>query len=236
LSLVPMGLIILEPDLGTVLLFLPVLFTVLFVAGARIRHLLIIMGIGIMLSPVFYLSLKDYQKDRIRGLIRQNTDDTYYLRGPGYQLHQSKMCIGSGGITGNGWGKGIYVQYRRFLPDRHNDFIFAMIGHQWGFVGGLVILLLYGIVVIGGIEMAASQSEPFGRLLGVGISALLGAQMFINIGMTMGLMPVTGMTLPFISYGGSSLLCNFLALGLLVNVARHRPHRIARQAFEFDGD
>jgi len=232
MTAMPMFLIILEPDLGTVLLFLPVLFVMLFAAGARIRHLLAIIMVGIALSPVLYLTMHNYQKTRIKGLLYQNTDDPYWLRGPGYQLYQSKTCMGSGGLMGKGWGEGIYTRYR-FLPDRHNDFIFAMIGHQWGFVGCAVVLGLYGLIIFAGLEIAANHPDPFGKLLVIGIAALLGAQMFINTGMTMGIMPVTGMTLPFISYGGTSLLCSFVALGLLVNVARHRPHRLARGEFEF---
>ncbi len=234
ITLAPMALIILEPDLGTVLLFLPVLFSMLFMAGARVRHLLTIMLIGASLSPLFYFTMKDYQRIRIVGLFRQSSEDPYWLRGNGYQLHQSKMCIGSGGVTGQGWRSGVFVKYGRFLPDRHNDFIFAMIGHQWGMLGCVFVLGLYVVVIICGIEIAANQVDPFGQLVAVGICTLLGAQMFINVGMTMGLMPVTGMTLPFVSYGGSSLLCNFLALGFLFNVARRRDRHIYRNDFEFE--
>ena len=177
--------------------------------------------------------MEPYQRDRIKVLLKQGTDDPYWLRGSGYQLHQSKICIGSGQITGRGWGEGIYIHYKKFLPERHNDFIFSLIAHQWGFVGCLIVLGLYGLIILGGIEIASQQTDPFGRILALGISALLAVQTCINVGMTMGLMPVTGMTLPFISYGGSSLLSSLLTLGLLVNVARHRPRQIARRAFEF---
>ena len=234
LTVLPMVLILLEPDLGTVLLFLPVLFCVLFTAGARIKHLLAVIGIGILLSPLFYFIMEDYQRDRVRILLKQDSQDAFMLRGPGYQLHQSKICIGSGRFSGHGWGKGIYIIHEKFLPARHNDFIFALIAHQWGFLGSVAVLALYGLIILGGIEIAGQQREPFGRLLAVGITTLLAFQMLINMGMTMGLTPVTGLTLPFISYGGSSLLSSFLALGLLVNVARRRPHQIARKSFEFD--
>jgi len=235
LTLVPMVLILREPDLGTVLLFLPVLFTVLYTAGARVKHLLTIIIIAVILCPVFYFTpdvMKDYQKDRIEVLWKQNTDDPYWLNGPGYQLHQSKVCIGSGQVRGQGWNSRSLDRYKH-PPDQHNDFIFAMIAHQWGLIGSLVVLLLYSLVILGAIEIAASQSEPYGRLLAVGIATLLAAQMFINIGMTMGLMPITGMNLPFVSYGGSSLLANFIALGILINVARHRHLILTRKPFEF---
>jgi len=235
LTLLPMMLILLEPDLGTVLLFLPILFTVLYAAGARVKHLMAIILIALILCPLFYFTpgvMKDYQKDRIEVLWKQNTDDPYWLNGPGYQLHQSKVCIGSGQIKGQGWNASSLAQYKH-PPDQHNDFIFSMIAHQWGLIGSLVVLLLYSLVILGAIEIAASQSEPYGRLLAVGIATLLASQMFINIGMTMGLMPITGMNLPFVSYGGSSLLANFIALGLLINVARHRHLLLTRKPFEF---
>ncbi|MCF7958725.1 MAG: rod shape-determining protein RodA [Phycisphaerae bacterium] len=223
LSLLPMMLIILEPDLGTVMLFFPILFSVLFVAGAKKSHLATIMAIGLLLSPVFYMTLKPYQKERIVGFVKQNTDDTAWKQSEGFQLHRSKTCLGSGGFWGQGV-EGIFIQYR-FLPDRHNDFIFALIGHRWGFAGCMVVIFLYVVLITCGIEIAANQPDPFGRLLA--------AQMFINMGMTTGIMPVTGMTLPFVSYGGSSLLCNFIALGLLTNIARNRPHQLTKPAFEF---
>ena len=238
LTLFPMVLILLEPDLGTVLLFLPILFIVLYAAGARMKHLLTFMFLGLILCPVFYYTpglMKPYQRDRIKVLWNQNTNDPYWLDDSGYQLHRSKVCIGSGQLTGRGWKLYSIARYE-YPPDQHNDFIFAMIAHQWGFLGSMVVLLLYSLVILGAIEIAASQSEPYGRLLAVGIATLLAAQMFINIGMTMGLMPITGMNLPFVSYGGSSLLANFLALGLLINVARHRHLLLTRKPFEFTED
>lgn len=234
LTLLPMALILLEPDLGTVLLFPPVLFSILFVAGARLRHLLPIAAAAIIFLPIAYFTpgvMKPYQKDRIRSLFNQNATNRYWLNGPGYQLHQSKTCIGSGGVTG---GPPSSTFLYRHLPDKHNDFIFALIAHQWGLVGSVIVLGLYAAIVLAAAAVAAYQSDPFAKLLAVGICALLAAQMFINVAMTIGLMPVTGMTLPFVSYGGSSLLTNFLALGLLFNVARHRPRQIAPHAFQFD--
>jgi rod shape-determining protein RodA len=235
LTLFPMVLILLEPDLGTVLLFLPMLFIVLYAAGARIKHLLTFIIIALILCPICYYTpglMKSYQRDRIKVLWNQNTEDPYWLEDSGYQLHRSKVCIGSGQLAGQGWKSNSIAQYD-YPPDQHNDFIFAMIAHQWGFLGSMVVFLLYSLVILGAIEIASSQSEPFGRLLAMGIATLLAAQMCINIGMTMGLMPITGMNLPFVSYGGSSLLANFIALGLLINVARHRHLVLTRKSFEF---
>ncbi len=230
LTILPMGLILKEPDLGTTLLFLPILFTLLFIAGARIRHLMIIIFLGLLMIYPFYLIMPSYQQKRIKVLLRQNDDKVDWHRNEGYQLAQSKTYIALGGIKG---GEDELLA-RTNLPHSNNDFIYALICHQWGFIGGTIIILLYVLLLVGGIEIAANQPEPFGRLVAVGVCALFTAQMFINIGMTMGLMPITGMTLPFISYGGSSLLSSFIALGLLINVARHRPYRGYHQAFEFN--
>ncbi len=234
ITFMPMTLILVEPDLGTTLLFPPVMFAMLFIAGARMRHLLLVILAGILLTiPVYKYGLHDYQKNRILSLIHQNSDDPFWLSNHGYHLYHSKICIGSGQITGQGWQQGIYIDYQ-ILPERHNDFIFALIAHQWGFIGSVVVLLLYTILLAVGIEIALQQVDPFGQLVAVGISALLAVQVFINVGMNIGLMPVTGLTLPFISYGGSSLLTNFLALGILFNIARHYPRQIAKRPFEFD--
>lgn len=130
-------------------------------------------------------------------------------------------------MTGQGYGQGVFVRYD-LLPDKHNDVIFAVIGHQWGFIGCLLILVAYGVIVICGIEVATVTNDPFGRLLAVGVVIMIVAQALINIGMTLALAPITGMTLPFVSYGGSSLWANFLALGLLVNVTT--PADADRQA------
>ena len=235
LTLLPMALILLEPDLGTVLLFLPILFTLLFIAGARIGHLLIIVFMGSLLTFPFYVLMPAYQQNRIKILIDQwrKNEDSQWLMNDGFQLDQSKTHIGTGQWLGYR-SKEKERSLRYELPHRHNDFIFALIAHQWGFAGGLSLIFIYVCLVVGGIEIAASQPEPFGRLIAVGICALFTAQMFINIGMTMGLTPITGLTLPFVSYGGSSLITNFLALGLLTNVARHRPYKRFYNPFEFD--
>ena len=232
LTLLPMGLILLEPDLGTILLFLPVLFTVLFVAGARVKHLLAIIFLAVLFSPVFYFLMEPYQRQRIEIVFNQDSEDAFWRRGPGYQLDLSKISIGTGQVLGNGWEFNPYVR-GHLPPHQHNDFVFSVVAHQWGFIGGVGLLVLFSLLILGGIEIAGQQPEPFGRLLAVGFTSLIATQIFINIAMTMGLMPITGMTLPFVSYGGSSMLCNFLAFGLLINVARHRPMRLAQKSFEF---
>ena len=232
LTLLPMLLILKQPDLGTLLMLLPVLFAMLFVAGARKGHLLLIITLGVATMPIFYMfGLHGYQKQRIQVLFYQNTDNEAWQMNQGYQLRQSKVALGTGGLTGKGYGQGTFVRYN-LLPEKNNDFIFAVIGHQWGYVGCLLVLAAYGAIVLFGIEVATVTNEPFGRLLAVGVIVLIVFQALINIGMTIGLAPITGMTLPFVSAGGSSLWANFIGLGLMLNVAKRRPMVIANPPFE----
>jgi len=338
LTLIPMVLVLKEPDLGTSLLLLPTLFFMLFMAGAKLRHLLGIVAIaavlifiplprqvtermgplelasrratayweiraardpdatGVVLDagegrsarrfmlrnnegngtlvqmpddfdsvkyigkevavwgktspdesnvievsslqiiPRYIVSaaplaiMELHQLDRIDGWLRQRDPSLQHTKA--HQLHQSLMIIGSAGPMGRrDWNE--TDVYLPSLPEDHTDFIFAVIGGQWGFVGGLVILGLYAVIFVFGIEIATTTDDAFGRLLAVGVLALMISQVFINMGMTMGLMPITGMTLPLVSYGGSSLLVNCCALGLLVNVALRRPFLLGRRPFEY---
>ena len=136
-----------------------------------------------------------------------------------------------GGWSGTGYGRGPFIKYD-FLPERHNDFIFSVIAHQWGFLGCLGFLLLYVVLIACGLEIAGHNTDPFGRFLSVGIVAMFVMEVAINVGMTLGLMPITGLTLPFVSYGGSSLLVNMIAVGLLNNVGRCRPFTVAPRSRE----
>jgi rod shape determining protein RodA len=252
-STIPMVLILRQPDLGTVLLFFPILFGMLYVAGARGSHLLLILGLGVACVPLLWWKMHAYQRSRIVAVALQSDalrarmvadPDKYAFTGfgkrdvmewevsSGMQLVRSKAALGSGGFFGQGWGQGTYVEYN-FLPDRHNDFVFAIVGHQWGFLGCLVVLVCYAVIVLAGMEIAADTPEPLGRLLAMGVVCLIAAQALINLGMTVGLMPITGMNLPFVSYGGSSLLTNFLAVGLLVSVSQYRPFMLAKKPFEW---
>jgi len=247
---VPMALILVEPDLGTAMLLVPVLFGMLFVAGARIRHLAAIALVGVVAAPFAWSRLEQYQRLRITALLLQHDElrrdviehpENYegfatrrqaleWAAGVGYQLVQSKNAIGSGGPFGNGWGQGVYVE-NNLLPDRHNDFIFAIITHQWGMIGGALLIFCYAVIAIGGFRIASATAEPFARLLSVGLVVLMIFQALISMAMTMGLLPITGMTLPFVSYGGSSLLFNFVAAALLVSVAQHRPYLLTTDPY-----
>lgn len=237
LTLVPMALILKEPDLGTSLLLLPTLFVMLFVAGAKKRHLAIIISLGLIAAPVFYFSplMNQYQRERILAMFHQGEGDRAWQMNAGYQLNQSKIALGSGGAFGQGFTEGAFFRHD-LLPEEHNDFIFAVLGHQWGFFGCLGILSLYLIIIAVGLTIASATPDPLGRLMAVGVCAIICAQTIINSGMTVGLMPVTGMGLPFASMGGSGLISNYMMLGILVSTARPRPLEMARKPFEYDFD
>ncbi len=235
LTLVPLGLILKEPDLGTSILLLPTLFVMLYAAGAKSKHLALILTLGFLSVPAFYVSplMNPYQRERIAALLHQDQTDQRWLLNAGYQLNQSKIAMGSGRVFGQGFAEGAFFRHD-LLPEEHNDFIFAVIAHQWGFAGVMGVLLCYLAIVASGLTIASMTNDPLGRLLAVGICALICAQTYINIGMTMGLMPITGMSLPFVSMGGSGLITNYLSIGLLVSVSRRRAHDFAKKPFEYD--
>jgi cell division protein FtsW (lipid II flippase) len=248
ITLIPIVLILLEPDLGTVMLMMPVLLVMVFVAGARIKHLLLVALLAVLVSPLFWAVMRPYQKMRIVSVLLQSPKVQQYAQdhpglsklvlgtpfnkrswsvGYGFHLTRSKYAIASGGKTGRGFRQGPFIKYSQFLPESHNDFIFAVIAHQWGFYGALGVLFFYAIIFICGLEIAHRNTDPFGRLLALGITAMFTIEVLVNVSMTLGLMPITGLTLPLVSYGGSSLLTSTLAIGLLNNVGRARPFSVA---------
>jgi cell division protein FtsW (lipid II flippase) len=240
LAIVPMVLILKQPDLGVAALFLPALVAMLFVAGAKVRHMLAIFLAGAVLTPVFWLSgtdlpvfrhlpklIHDYQRARVDAML---SSDPKNQREAGFQQEHALQAMGSGGITGKGPGN---IPLGRHVPEAHNDMIFSIIGEQFGLVGSIAILAAYIVLFAAGIEIAAATREPFGRMVAVGIVALLAAQAFLNLMVVMRIFPVTGVTLPFVSYGGSSLVASFVAAGLLLNIGQNRPLVIARSSFEF---
>ncbi|NIA07085.1 MAG: FtsW/RodA/SpoVE family cell cycle protein [Actinobacteria bacterium] len=229
-ALVPMSLILIQPDLGTSLLFLPVLLTMLFAAGARKRHIGLVFLMGLLAMPVFWLKMPEYQKSRIFGWLKQG--ERSIRAGPGFQLDRSLIAVGSGGLYGHPWGQAEMIEHNLLIYD-HTDFIFAVICAQAGLLGALLVLTLYLILFGFGLRVARANYDPFGRLLAVGLVAMLATQTVINISMTIGLLPITGMTLPFISYGGSSLWSCLIATALLINVGKHRPLLWGQKPFEF---
>jgi rod shape determining protein RodA len=349
MALAPTALVLYQPDLGTAMMFLPVLFLMLFAAGARGKHLLAIILMGLAMVPVFYSSLRGYQRMRIDSwllhgcaermhfalaepagncglriadcgltatdssaspagpfnpqfairnpqlrraaltdeqkadLVREITslwrfrlwrlataiswgkdkaefaearcrlfealrrgpgpksfDALRFFFGsllddPGHQLFQAKIAVGAGGLTGKGWLLGTQTRYG-LLPQAHTDFLFPTLAEQFGLIGAIGVVVLYGLLCVLGLDVSFSTTEPYGKLLVVGVVALVAAQSFLNIAVSIGLVPITGIPLPFMSYGGSSLLSSFLALGLLCNVALRRLYLIAPRPFEWGSD
>ncbi len=215
---VPMLLVLKQPDLGTALTYSPVLFVGLFLGGIRWKQALILIFAGLLLVvPIWHKGLKPYQKARLTSFISPEDDP----RGSGYQIRQSLIAVGDGGIWGRGATKGTQTQ-GDFLPIPYTDFIFAAFSEEHGFVGAVFVLLLYFLILMRLIQNAQTAADLSGTLLIMGVVAVLIFQIAVNVGMVVGLMPVTGIPLPLMSYGGSSVLFTFLALGIVMNVRMNR--------------
>jgi cell division protein FtsW (lipid II flippase) len=234
MTFIPLGLVLKEPDLGTSLLFLPTLFAMLIAAGARIRHIVLIIVIGLSAAPMMYPFLQPHQKNRIKAMIAQVQGDPRYEDDIGYQGARAMTLVGSGRLFGAGREKSADLVHYNHLPENHNDMVFAVVCCRWGLLGALATWGLFAMFCAGGLWTAALCKDPFGRLVAVGIVAVIFAQMLINTGMNIGLLPITGITLPFVSYGGSSLVAKWFMVGLLFNIAMRRPQYMARKSFEFD--
>ncbi|HEX4144911.1 MAG TPA: FtsW/RodA/SpoVE family cell cycle protein [Pirellulales bacterium] len=231
--LVPLLLVLKEPDLGTALVFLPVLFMMLFAAGARPRHLVLVMVAGVALMPVLWSQMSREQRSRITALAQQThpgqrpSDDAYHL-------HQAKQLLSLGGWRGSLWaGDATDDRSAYFVPESHTDSIAAVLGERLGLWGLALVLALFVTLVWRGLVVAQETREPFGRLVAIGIATLLAVQMLINTGMMVGLLPITGLALPLVSYGGSSLLANALAVGLLLNVGLRPGYEVTNEPFRF---
>ena len=215
---VPMLLVLKEPDLGTALTYFPILLCGLFLGGIRWKQALILAVAGaVLVVPVWYKVLKPYQKQRLTSFRNPDEDP----RGSGYQVKQSLIAVGDGGLWGRGATKGTQTQ-GDFLPIPYTDFIFAAFCEEHGFVGAVFVLLLYFFVLMRLIQNAQTAADLPGALLVMGVVAVLIFQIAVNVGMVVGLMPVTGIPLPLMSYGGSSVLFTFLALGIVMNVRMSR--------------
>jgi cell division protein FtsW (lipid II flippase) len=246
ITMVPVGLILVEPDLGTALLFLPTLLAMLIAAGAKLSHLLVtgalalafaamVLTISLSLAKVDkYPLLRPHQVQRIQAVIEQFQGDERFNQSRGFQGRQARMLIGAGGVSGHPEAKSrALIEYSK-LPEKHTDMIFPVLVNRFGFTGALCIILLYALWIGGAAVVAANCKDPFGRLVVIGCTTMMATQASINIGMTLGILPITGMTLPFVSYGGSSLLMAFLVVGLILNIALRPPGRLWRRSFEFD--
>jgi rod shape determining protein RodA len=212
-----MFLIIEQPDLGSGLMLMLVFVGLLYLTNVRLKYIFILLAVSIIPLPFFWHFLHDYQKQRLLVFLNPNIDPL----GAGYTIIQSRIAIGSGGVFGRGWLHGSQSQLF-FLPESHTDFIFATFSEQLGFLGGCLLILMYYLIIRQGFMIAQRTQDSFGRLLAYGISLLLSFQVFINLAMNMGLAPVVGLPLPLMSYGGSSVLVTFIALGILVNIDRTR--------------
>ncbi len=222
---IPFLLIMMQPDLGTALVYIAVTLVMMYIAGANPRVLgmiilLVSLFIALMLFMHFkfgtWMPLDDYQIKRLTVFVDPYSDGQGG-RGAGWNTIQSLVAIGSGGLTGKGLFNGSQVQLN-FLPEHHTDFIYAVIGEELGFVGAVLVILLYGILLVRAVIISFNASNLYGSFLVIGISAMWMFHIFENIGMSIGIMPITGIPLPFLSYGGSSMLTNMLAVGFVLSV------------------
>jgi rod shape determining protein RodA len=217
---IPMLLVLIQPDLGTSLTYAPILVAGLFLGGLSLRQAIILVLGFALIGGVAWRSgkiLKPYQKARLTAFVDPDTDP----RGSGYQIRQSKIAVGSGGLWGKGTNKGTQTQ-GDFLPIPYTDFIFAAFCEEHGFLGAIGVLLLYFLILVRLIQNAQTAADPPGTFIVMGIAAVMLFQIAINVGMCVGMMPVTGIPLPLMSYGGSSVIFSFLALGIVMNIRMRR--------------
>jgi len=217
LIIIPFFLIVKQPDLGTALVVLLIAGSMIVFVKIERRSFIYIMTSCMITFPLIWFFLKEYQQQRILTFLNPDRDPL----GAGYHIIQSKIAIGSGMITGKGFLKGTQNALS-FLPEQHTDFIFSVLAEEWGFVGSVILIFLFLILIIWGLNVAYGCRDPFGTILSVGISAMIFWQVVINIGMVMGLMPVVGVPLPFVSYGGSSIVVTIVCVGILMNVSMRR--------------
>ena len=224
LTTVPLGLILLETDVGSALVFVAVTMGMLLVGGAQTRHILLMTLTGVIGIIVIWSTglLQDYQRDRLTSFIDPASSQTEAA----YQQTQAQIAIGSGGLRGQGFGQGQQTR-GEFVPEQHTDFLFSVVGEELGFVGAIAILGLFGIVIWRCWRTAKKSADLLGTLICVGVLTMVVFQMFQSVGMTLGIMPITGIPLPFVSYGGSSTLSCFIAVGLVLNVHMRR-YEVAR--------
>jgi len=233
LTAIPMLLILKEPDLGTAAVFVPVFVLMLCAAGLARRKLAVLALVGLCMLPVLWSQMSLEQRSRVTSLFDQ-AGPNEVADGEGYQLRQAKQMIALGNVWGSFWqGDAADDRAAYRLPAAHSDFIFCVIGERFGLPGMALVLLLYACLVWQAVGIALATRDPFARMLAFGLGALLAAQVVINTGMAVGLLPITGLSLPLISYGGSGLLAHALAIGLVINVAMRPGYEVAPEPFRF---
>lgn len=215
----PAVLVFLQPDLGTSIVLASILVGMLVVAGARARHLALLALTALVLFVAALQTglVREYQLERVRALF----DPANVSESARWNREQAEIAIGSGGLTGLGYLRGTQTNLD-FVPEQHTDFIFTVAGEEFGFVGAATLLALFAVLLWRALRISLLARDPFGTYVAAGIASMFAIQMFVNIGMTIGIMPITGITLPFVSYGGSSLLANSVAVGLLLNIHMRR--------------
>ena len=225
--LVPLLLVLKQPDLGTAIMLLLTSLLIAMLAGIQMRSLIVVLlAVAVVVSAVFFVqpvqkkiwgSLKPYQQNRIKAFVDPGSDPL----GSGYHSIQAKIAVGSGQISGKGYRKGTQSQMA-FLPERHTDFIFAVIAEETGLVGASIVIFLYLVLLLVGVDTAKNAKDRLGVLMAGGIVSMISLYVFINVGMAVGIVPVVGVPLPLVSYGGTSVIATFLALGLLLNIQTRR--------------
>jgi rod shape determining protein RodA len=215
--IVPFLLILKQPDLGTALIIIIVFASIVFFIGVNWKSVFIVLAGCLMLMPFGWHFMKDYQKDRLITFLNPENDPL----GTGYHIIQSIIAIGSGGIFGKGFLKGSQTQLK-FLPEQQTDFVFSVFAEEWGFIGAFCLIIMFMSLILWGLKIALHSRDLLGTLIAFGITVLISWEVFINIGMVLGILPVVGIPLPFLSYGGSAMIVLMTAIGLLMNVSVRR--------------
>ncbi|MEO1584270.1 MAG: FtsW/RodA/SpoVE family cell cycle protein [Planctomycetota bacterium] len=231
IAAVPVGLITVQPDLGSASLFVPSLFAMLLAAGARLRHLVLIVIVAMLAAPASWPLLKPHQQRRFVAIVQQLRGSDDGAQDINFQSFTAQRLVGAGGALGVPDAKARALVRANRLPEAHNDMIFAVITLRFGLIGGALTLLLYMLWTVGALATAAACQDPFGRVMTVGLTLFVAVQALTNIGMTVGLLPIIGVTMPFVSYGGSSMLTSWLMTGLILNAGlRRRESPLVRGA------
>ncbi len=248
IALVPMSLILVEPDLGTSMVFIPALVAMLVAAGAKLSHLIATGSLGVVSAAAIvlvslgaaggaspsYPLLRPHQVERIQAVVDRATGDTRFDHDRGFQGKQAQTLVGAGGWFGHSADQSRALIHYSRVPEPHNDMISAVIGNRFGLLGLFAMVGLFMAWIGGALVVAGRCKDPFGRLVCVGFAAIVFTQMTVSIGMTVGLLPITGMTLPFVSYGGSSLVMGYVMVGVLMNIGMRRAPYLWQPSFEYD--
>jgi rod shape determining protein RodA len=209
----PFLLILKQPDLGTALILMILFASIIFFVGINWKSFLIALAGGLVFIPIGWFFLKDYQKERLITFFNPENDPL----GAGYHIIQSMIAVGSGGFFGKGFLNGSQTQLK-FLPEQQTDFVFSVFAEEWGFIGGMVLIIMFISLILWGLKIALHARDLLGTIIAFGITALISWEIFINIGMVLGMLPVVGIPLPFLSYGGSAMVSLMAAMGLLMNI------------------